>query len=410
MLGGPGGVPPGGGPSNSGSASMSSSEVQKQQLVQILSAAKTAIVTDVRAMIAGRKETNLERTGPEMIGPYRNLGLIGRGGMKDVYLANDVDHGYVTLQVPNDEVKRSPELLARFRREVKTLFAVQNPNTMTVHYAELGSVKRAEILKIFRQGDDSWRNFFINPDRSDFYFSSNAMGLLLSADIDDSKRTALINILRQKEDGIYFVAEYIRGVDLDKLIKEKGKLPLDQALAIFYWALQGLSQVHKKGGIHRDLKPENFMITEDGIVKIVDFGLGKPGEVSFELTGAGSMMGTPTYWPPEILTVSGSSKNIDYKGDIYALGLVLYEMLTGALPRDFSISEESKKGIMDFYVYASGAESFLQSVDFNSLAVPQKVKPALVDLIQRTTEKDPAKRLCDHRQIKQRVLGILLQL
>ncbi|OGD20889.1 MAG: hypothetical protein A2W03_02705 [Candidatus Aminicenantes bacterium RBG_16_63_16] len=131
-----------------------------------------------------------------------------------------------------------------------------------------------------------------------------------------------------REEGTYFITmEYISGEDLKSLIHRIGALPVGKAVSIARQVAEGLSEAHRLGVIHRDLKPQNIMIDRDGNARIMDFGIAR-SIAARGMTGAGVMIGTPEYMSPE--QVDG--KEADQRADIYSLGIILFEMLTGSLP------------------------------------------------------------------------------
>ena len=136
----------------------------------------------------------------------------------------------------------------------------------------------------------------------------------------------------QTEDGLcYFIMEYVDGTDLRHVIQAGERGP-DEALAIVPQVCEALHYAHKKGIVHRDIKPENILLDKEGNIKIADFGLArlldKP-TTAYTLTQAGQRMGTPHYMAPE--QIEGAHE-VDHRADIYSLGVVFYEMLTGELP------------------------------------------------------------------------------
>jgi len=141
------------------------------------------------------------------------------------------------------------------------------------------------------------------------------------------KNVARMFDLNEEKGEHYITMEYVRGEDLRRLIRKMGVLSPGQAISIARQVCEGLGEAHRLGVIHRDLKPQNVMIDEDGNAKILDFGIAR-SLAAKGITGAGVMIGTPEYMSPE--QVEG--KETDQRSDIYSLGVILYEMLTGALP------------------------------------------------------------------------------
>ena len=120
--------------------------------------------------------------------------------------------------------------------------------------------------------------------------------------------------------------QYVRGQTLQELIKS-GKLTLKQSLDIARQICEGLSEAHQAGIVHRDIKPANIIYTKDKVAKILDFGLAKISGAT-KLTKEGSTMGTIQYQSPEL----GRGEEVDQRSDLFSLGVVLYEMITGKLP------------------------------------------------------------------------------
>ena len=125
----------------------------------------------------------------------------------------------------------------------------------------------------------------------------------------------------------YITMEYIHGEDLKQLIRKVGRLSPSQAVGIARQVCEGLEEAHKLGVVHRDLKPHNIMVDEDGNARIMDFGIARSLSGK-SITGAGVMIGTPEYMSPE--QVEG--KEVDQRSDIYSLGVILFEMVTGRVP------------------------------------------------------------------------------
>lgn len=137
---------------------------------------------------------------------------------------------------------------------------------------------------------------------------------------------------RTSDGQLYFVMEYVDGTDVQHMIAREGKLPPEHALAITAHLCDALGYAHKLGIVHRDIKPSNVLIDIEGRVKVADFGLAKLSDKTQNsgLTQTGMTMGTPDYVAPEALTFG---TEVDGRADIYAVGVMLYQMLTGDIPR-----------------------------------------------------------------------------
>jgi serine/threonine protein kinase len=131
-----------------------------------------------------------------------------------------------------------------------------------------------------------------------------------------------------KSEGNYFITmEYVDGENLKGMIRMMGQLSSGKTISIAKQVCEGLSEAHRIGVVHRDLKPSNIMIDKDGNAKIMDFGIAR-SLTGKGITGVGVMIGTPEYMSPEQV----ESKEIDQRSDIYSLGVILYEMVTGQVP------------------------------------------------------------------------------
>ena len=126
------------------------------------------------------------------------------------------------------------------------------------------------------------------------------------------------------------VMEFIDGESLEQLLKRRGRIPAAECVGIFKQALAGVAAAHRAGIIHRDLKPSNLMLTGDGVVKVMDFGIARRQGLSGAATkvGASTSIGSPLYMAPEQIL----GRAVDCRTDIYALGVTLYELLCGQQP------------------------------------------------------------------------------
>jgi predicted Ser/Thr protein kinase len=202
-------------------------------------------------------------TGQMLAGRYRIVGLLGKGGMGEVYKAEDLKlNQTVALKFLPESIALDGGMLARFHNEVRIARQVAHPNVCRVY--DIGEVEGLSFLSM----------------------------------------------------------EFIDGEDLSSLLRRIGRLPGDKAVELARQMCAGLAAAHEAGVLHRDLKPANVMIDGRGKARITDFGL---AVVSEELRGEEAMAGTPAYMAPEQLT----GKEVTQRSDIYALGLVLYELFTG---------------------------------------------------------------------------------
>ena len=204
----------------------------------------------------------------KIVSHYKIIAKLGEGGMGVVYKAEDTKlKRTVALKFLPPELTRDPEAKQRFIHEAQAASALDHPNVCTIHE------------------------------------------------------------INETDDGRTYIAmACYEGETLKKRI-ERGPLPVEEALDIAIQIAQGLEKAHKKGIVHRDIKPANILITEDDIVKILDFGLAKLSGQT-KLTKAGSTMGTVSYMSPEQTRGEG----VDHRTDIWSLGVLLYEMLAGKPP------------------------------------------------------------------------------
>jgi len=251
--------------------------------------------------------------GTLIAGRYRIIGLLGRGGMGEVYRATDLALGQsVALKFLPEEAAHNQRLLERFHGEVRIARQVSHPNVCRVY------------------------------------------------DIGEAEGMPFISM------------EYVDGEDLASLLTRIGRLPADKALETARKLCAGLAAAHDRGIIHRDLKPQNIMMNKRGDVVIMDFGL---AAIADQLSGAEVRNGTPAYMAPEQLR----GAEVTAKSDIYALGLVLYELFTGKRPFD-----------------ANNVQAMLrqqESVQLTSMtSIAADIDPGVEKAIRRCLDPDPARR------------------
>ncbi|MCX7759387.1 MAG: serine/threonine protein kinase, partial [bacterium] len=203
----------------------------------------------------------------------------------------------------------------------------------------------------------------------------------ISNEVEINKILTHPNIIRMLDYDIeseqpFIAFEYVEGKSLTKILEERKKLPLNEALNIWIQILESLDYAHQKGIIHRDLKPDNILITENNIVKITDFGISKKIDKTLNLTQ--DFVGTPWYTSPEQI----KNQKIDNRSDIYSLGVIVYQMLTGKLP--FETSEN---------IYAVfKAHMFNNPISTNIYSQDSYIPPDIEKIIRKMIEKDPKKR------------------
>jgi predicted Ser/Thr protein kinase len=228
------------------------------------------------------------------------LELIGRGGMGAVYKARQpgLDR-VVALKILPPKAGSDPGFAERFTREARALARLSHPNIVGVY--DFGQVSGAGI-----------------PPAA---ASETPPSTAQPSTLNPQPLTSLH----------YFLMEYVDGPNLRQL-ERAGKLSPREALQIVPQICEALQYAHDEGIVHRDIKPENVLLDKKGRVKIADFGLAKilgREPQDFHLTGVGQIMGTPNYMAPEQVE---HPQSVDHRADIYSLGVVFYEMLTGELP------------------------------------------------------------------------------
>ncbi|MDQ3806451.1 MAG: serine/threonine protein kinase, partial [Acidobacteriota bacterium] len=201
-------------------------------------------------------------------------------------------------------------------------------------------------------------------------FRSEAVTL---AKLNHPNIATLYSFMRQGEN-FFMVLEFVRGATLDQVIQQRGALPVEQAVPLFCQVLDGIQHAHEYGIIHRDIKPANMMLTERGNLKVLDFGIARILGTA-RMTRQGNVIGTIEYMSPE--QVKGLET--DARSDIYSLGMLLYEMLTGRIP--FDITNE-------FELMKAQIEQMPVAPRQLNPAIPESVEQA----IGRAIAKDPAHR------------------
>ena len=240
-----------------------------------------------------------------------------------------------------------------------------------VYLADDKKLKRKVALKFLPE------RFISDPDlKARFNREAQATAALNHPNI------ATIHAIEEIDDKMFIVMEYIAGESLKDLIS-KGSISIDKALEIIIQICQGLSKAHGAGVVHRDIKPANILIDNDGKVKIVDFGLAKLEGVT-QLTEKGATMGTPIYMSPEQI----KGQNIDHRTDIFSVGVVFYELLSGKVPFDaeeldaiyYSILKKNPKPLSK---HISGPTKELQLIIDKALEKnPPKRYPNINTLLQ----------------------------
>jgi serine/threonine protein kinase/Tol biopolymer transport system component len=304
------------------------------------------------------------------LGPYEIVAQIGEGGMGQVYRARDtkLDRD-VAIKILPDAFASDPERLARFEREAKTLASLNHPNIAAIY------------------GFESFRDASGTPP-----LTALVMELVEGED------------LSHKLDGLRAKGSHLRASGASA---GQAGLPLDEALPIAKQIADALEAAHEQGIVHRDLKPANIKVRSDGTVKVLDFGLAKamgPAEAGHygstgedvrgvrlqpdlthsptmlspaQLSGVGVILGTAAYMAPE----QAKGRAVDKRADIWAFGVVVYEMITGR--RLFAAEDVSE----------TLAAVLTRTVDLTTL--PAATPPRVQRLLARCLDRDPRMRLRD---------------
>jgi serine/threonine protein kinase/Tol biopolymer transport system component len=263
------------------------------------------------------------------MGGYRIVAPLGAGGMGEVWRAEDEKLGReVALKVLPADFASDPERLARFEREAKVLASLNHPNIATLYGLETVTPHPAA-------GTAAPQESAASPEAVAGHASRvpGGGGGSQGPPEKNSKLTSIANV----GEVTFLVMELVEGEDLSELLK-RGAVPLDEATAIARQIADALEAAHEAGIVHRDLKPANIKITDDGVVKVLDFGLAKAWEsegvdsslslsptVTRHATAAGVILGTAAYMSPE----QARGKKVDRRADIWSYGVVLWEMLSG---------------------------------------------------------------------------------
>ena len=243
--------------------------------------------------------------------------LLGKGGMGDVYRVHDTVAGRdLALKLLRREVAANATSLERFRREIAVLTRLRHP----------------AILSILDHGVEG----------SD----------------------------------LFFVCEIVRGQDLRMELRKRGPFPVKDACALVAVVADALAAAHAEGVVHRDVKPANIMVADDGSIHLVDFGLARPEGLDVErVTQTGQFVGTPAYMSPEQF----DARTVDSRSDVYSLGIVLFEMLTGHAP--FSASS----------VMSMAMKHLKEAPPAPSVSRPD-LPPWVDRVVLKCLEKEPSRR------------------
>ena len=268
--------------------------------------------------------------GQKISDRYQIIKAIGEGGMANVYLAYDtiLDRN-VAVKVLRGDLAGDEKFVRRFQREALSASSLTHPN----------------IVEVYDVGEDNGQ--------------------------------------------YYIVMEYVEGRNLKDLVKKRGKLTISEVIDIMLQITDGMSVAHDSYIIHRDIKPQNIMILENGLVKIMDFGIAMAMN-STQLTQTNSVMGSVHYLPPE----QANGKGATLQSDIYSMGIVMYELLTGSLPY---------RGDNAVEIALKHLKEPLPSIRASLPNIPQSIE----NIIIRATAKNPKNRYSDAREMHNDLLTCL---
>jgi serine/threonine-protein kinase len=248
------------------------------------------------------------------MGDYEVVGVLGAGGMGKVYkVRNVIYERFEAMKVLLPDLANEPDLADRFMREIKVLASLHHPNIAALHTASR---------------------------------------------IDNQ---------------LVMIMEFVDGVTLGELAK-KGRIPIEDCIEYIDQVLAALSCAHEHGVVHRDIKPANMMLTPEGVIKLMDFGIARTAE-DHKLTVTGTTLGSLYYMSPEQVKCIA----VDGRSDLYSVGITLYEIATGARP----FQADSSYALM---------AAQLQEVPRPPIEVDPEIPAALNDIILRALEKEPEKR------------------
>ena len=251
------------------------------------------------------------------LGHYDIVEELGRGGMGVVYKGFEASLGrFVAIKALSATMSHDKVLVERFLREARSMASLNDPHIIQIYF------------------------------------------------------------IGQENNQPFFVMEFVEGESLSSAIKNNGRLAVGDSLKILHQTAQGLSIAHDRGVIHRDIKPANLMLNQRGQVKIADFGIALANrDFDSKLTGTGEFVGTPGYLSPEVCL----GKPVDQRSDIFALGIVLFESLTGRTP----FSDESPLKLM---------LDVVQSEIPDVRELNTEVDPDVARILGKMLAKDPANR------------------